>query len=108
MPKELYELRKAQLKKLQNAKERGDTKYFSKKYPDKLFINGKLIPLKYLLLSLICQYANMPNYDTFYIIISSFLFFSHLLFNFVISIKTSVLVNEKAKLKPKQLYSVLR
>ena len=50
----------------------------------------------------------MPNYDTFYIIISSFLFFSHLLFNFVISIKTSVLVNEKAKLKPKQLYSVLR
>ena len=31
MPKELYELRKAQLKKLQNAKERGDTAYFSKK-----------------------------------------------------------------------------
>ena len=46
MPKELYELRKAQLKKLQNAKERGDTAYFSKKYPDKLFINGKYIPLK--------------------------------------------------------------
>ena len=44
MPKELYELRKAQLKKLQNAKERGDTAYFSKKYPDKLFINGKYIP----------------------------------------------------------------
>ena len=43
MPKEL---RKAQLKKLQNAKERGDTAYFSKKYPDKLFINGKYIPLK--------------------------------------------------------------
>ena len=46
MPKELYELRKAQLKKLQNAKQRGDTAYFSKKYPDKLFINGKFIPLK--------------------------------------------------------------
>ena len=46
MPKELYELRKAQLKKLQNAKERGDRAYFSKKYPDKLFINGKYIPLK--------------------------------------------------------------
>ena len=46
IPKEVYELRKAQLKKLQNAKERGDTAYFSKKYPDKLFINGKYIPLK--------------------------------------------------------------
>jgi len=46
MPKELYELRKAQLKKRQNAKERGDTAYFSKKYPDKLFINGKFILLK--------------------------------------------------------------
>ena len=46
MPKEVYELRKAQLKKLQNAKERGETAYFSKKYPDKLFINGKYIPLK--------------------------------------------------------------
>ena len=46
MPKEVYELRKPQLKKLQNAKERGDTAYFSKKYPDKLFINGKYIPLK--------------------------------------------------------------
>ena len=31
MPKEVYELRKAQFKKLQNAKERGDTAYFSKK-----------------------------------------------------------------------------
>ena len=45
MPKELYELRKAQFKKLQNAKKRGDTAYFSRKYPDKLFINGKYIPL---------------------------------------------------------------
>ena len=31
MPKEVYELRKVQFKKLQNAKERGDTAYFSKK-----------------------------------------------------------------------------
>ena len=46
MPKELYELRKAQLKKLQNAKETGDTAYFSKKFPDKLFINGKYVQLK--------------------------------------------------------------
>ena len=46
MPKELYELRRAELKKLQNAKERGDTPYFSKKYAEKLFINGKCIPLK--------------------------------------------------------------
>ena len=46
MPKELYELRKAQLKKLRNAKERGDTAYFSKKYLDKLFKNGKFILLK--------------------------------------------------------------
>ena len=45
MPKELYELRKAQFKKLQNAKKRGDTAYFSRKYPDKLFINGKYISL---------------------------------------------------------------
>ena len=41
MPKEVYELRKAQFKKLQNAKERGDTAYFSKKYP----IIGRLFQL---------------------------------------------------------------
>ena len=73
MPKELYELRKAQLKKLQNAKERGDTKYFSKKYPDNLFINGKFIPLKYLLLSLICQYAKLRYVLYYYFVFSIFL-----------------------------------
>ena len=44
-PKEPYEQRKSQFKKLQNAKKRGDTAYFSRKYPDELFINGKYIPL---------------------------------------------------------------
>lgn len=41
---ELYQLRKTQMKKLQNAKHQGSTAYFSRKYPDKLFINGNYIP----------------------------------------------------------------
>ena len=44
MPKELYQLRKAQLKKFQNAKHQGSTAYFSRKYPDKLFIGGNYVP----------------------------------------------------------------
>ena len=40
LPKELYQLRKTQMKKLQNAKHQGSTAYFSRKYPDKLFIDG--------------------------------------------------------------------
>ena len=45
MPKELYQLRNAQMKKLQNAKHhQGSTAYFSRKYPDKLFIDGNYIP----------------------------------------------------------------
>ncbi|CAH3113507.1 unnamed protein product, partial [Porites lobata] len=44
MPKELYQLRKAQMKKLQNAKQNGSTAYFSRKYADKLFIDGNYIP----------------------------------------------------------------
>ena len=45
MPKELYELRNAQMKKLQNAKHhQGSTAYFSRKYPEKLFIDGNYIP----------------------------------------------------------------
>ena len=44
MPKELYQLRKAQMKKLQNAKQNGSTAYFSRKYPDKLFIDGSYVP----------------------------------------------------------------
>ena len=44
MPKELYQLRKAQMKKLQNAKHNGSTAFFSRKYPDKLFIDGNYVP----------------------------------------------------------------
>ena len=44
MPKELYQLRKAQMKKLQNAQHQGSKAYFSRKYPDKLFIDGNYIP----------------------------------------------------------------
>ena len=44
MPKELYQLRKAQMKKLQNAKHQGSTAYLSRKCPDKLFIDGNYIP----------------------------------------------------------------
>ena len=45
MPKELYQLRNAQMKKLQNAKHhQGSTAYFSRKYPDKLFIDDNYIP----------------------------------------------------------------
>ena len=43
-PKELYQLRKAQMKKLQNAKHNGSTAFFSRKYPDKLFIDGNYVP----------------------------------------------------------------
>lgn len=44
IPKELYKLRKSQSKKLKDAKDRGYNAYFSKKFPDKLYINGKFIP----------------------------------------------------------------
>ena len=42
MPKELYQL-KAQMKKLQNAKHNGSTEYFSREYPNKLFIDGNYV-----------------------------------------------------------------
>lgn len=42
-PKLLYDLRKGQLKKLQKAREKGFTAYFSKAQPDKLYVNGKYI-----------------------------------------------------------------
>ena len=41
----LYELRKKQQNKLKRAREDGLKAFFSKKFPDKLFINGKLVPL---------------------------------------------------------------
>ena len=42
--KELYKLRKLQSKKCKEAKDRGDNIYFSKKFPDKLYVNGQFIP----------------------------------------------------------------
>ena len=44
MPKEPYELRKSQFNELKEAKKKGLSAYFSKKYPDKLYVNGKFIP----------------------------------------------------------------
>ena len=44
IPKELYKLRKSQSKKFKEAKDRGDNVYFSKKFPDKLYVNGQFIP----------------------------------------------------------------
>ena len=43
LPKELYKLRKLQMKKFKEARERGHKAYFSKANPDKLFVNGKYI-----------------------------------------------------------------
>ena len=46
IPKELYELRKKQQNKLsKSARQNGLKAFFSKKFPDKLFINGKFVPL---------------------------------------------------------------
>ena len=44
MRKELYQLRKVQMKKLQNAKHNGSAVYFSRKYLDKLFIDSNYVP----------------------------------------------------------------
>ena len=43
IPKLLYDSRKGQMKKLQKARGKGFTAYFSKAQPDKMFINGKYI-----------------------------------------------------------------
>ena len=46
IPKELYELRKKQQNKLsKSARQNGLKAFFSKKFPDKLYINGKFVPL---------------------------------------------------------------
>ena len=45
IPKELYELRKKQQNKLKRARHDGLKAFFSKKFPDKLYINGKFVPL---------------------------------------------------------------
>ena len=44
MPKELYEIRKSQMKKFKKARGKGCTVYFSKVQPHKLFVNEKFIP----------------------------------------------------------------
>ena len=44
IPKELYKLRKSQSKKFKEARDRGDNVYFSKKFPDRLYVNGQFIP----------------------------------------------------------------
>ena len=54
-PKELYEIRKSQMKKVKKARGKGCTVYFSKVQPDKLFVNGKFIP------------ANAPLTDFVYV-----------------------------------------
>ena len=43
IPNLLYNSRKGQTKKLQKAREKGFTVYFSKAQPNKLFVNGKYI-----------------------------------------------------------------
>ena len=47
IPKELYDLRKEQIVKLKEARQKGHTAYFSKAHPDKLFVNGKYITPKH-------------------------------------------------------------
>ena len=46
IPKELYEIRKSQMKKFKEARGKGCTVYFSKTQPDKFFVNGKVITAK--------------------------------------------------------------
>ena len=43
IPKLLYDSKKAQMKKLQKAREKGFITYFSKAQPDKLYVVGKSI-----------------------------------------------------------------
>ena len=45
IPKKLYEIRKSQMKKFKEARGKGYTVYFSKAKPNKLFVNGKFIPV---------------------------------------------------------------
>lgn len=44
IPKELYDLCKAQMSKFKEAKRRGLKAIFSKVHPDRLYISGKYIP----------------------------------------------------------------
>ena len=44
-PREISERRKKQLPRLKKAREEGKTAFFSKPEPDKLFIDGRFVPL---------------------------------------------------------------
>ena len=43
IPKDLYELKKLQMKKIKEPGEKGYKAYFSRANPDKLFVNGKYV-----------------------------------------------------------------
>ena len=45
LPKEVRDRRKAQWPKLKQAREEGKTGYFSRREPDKLYINGEFVPM---------------------------------------------------------------
>ena len=44
-PKELHDLRKAQMNKLKKARQEGKRANFSKSEPDKLYIDGKYVKM---------------------------------------------------------------
>ena len=45
LPKEIRDRRKAQWPKLKKARDEGKTGYFSRREPDKLYINGEFAPI---------------------------------------------------------------
>ena len=45
LPKEIRDRRKAQWPKLKQARDEGKTGYFSRREPDKLYINGQFVPM---------------------------------------------------------------
>ena len=58
-PKEIIEQRRKQMPKLKEAKKKGLKVAFSKTEPDKLFINGKFVPMK----TLYFPYANFFSWS---------------------------------------------
>ena len=45
LPKEIRDRRKAQWSKLKEARDEGKRGYFSRREPDKLYINGEFVPM---------------------------------------------------------------
>lgn len=45
LPKEIRDRRKAQWSKLKKARDEGKRGYFSRREPDKLYINGEFVPM---------------------------------------------------------------